>query len=658
MSIPKHVRSIICGAFLCSPLLGAAQVISGSEGTRIGNFDYGSAASITFIKDDLAAFVMTPSINPNPGMAAPDNSIHKFIDKGIRFDWGRVKDAVVGRLISDHPVKVTFKLSSGWPGLFSQFSELPVQNKGVKGEARLADGKKITWQVRTSPAPVFIETTERVTRDGKSLNIGGSQFVVSVTPEVPVYFVAGFGELPDFDGIDKTLNKAEQVYEAERPKAMGTAGDFIGAIADNLNNSRIYSNDNHMVAISVSRGWIRGPNANPYFCWDSFFNGLLASLDDPQMGRETVRAILSCQTEEGLVPNFGHWVSGGQTISTDRSQPPVGSLCVWKMHLLQPDVAFLQEVYPKLAKWHAWWMVARNAKHDGLLEWGSSMGNINLAKYETGWDDTPQFEGTKMVGKTMNAYAIDLNSLWAMDAHYLALIANAIGHVADAKKYQQEEKEMIQRINVKLWNEDLGIYCSRLWDSDDGKPGAFLTRITPMNFYPLICGAPDTQRAKRVLSVMTDPKQFWGEWILPTVSRTDPLFPQQGYWHGTIWGPVNYLVFQGVKCYATPQVQADYAEKSVKLFMKNWETDGVCGENYLSTTGEQHTKLARSDSHYTWGALLCIIGLESTVNLSDDGQAIAGTGFNQDIEMNNIPWGGRLHHIKVRDRKVKILEKP
>jgi hypothetical protein len=665
MSGRKYIKVMTYGVFLYVASSGMAQIVPRSEtqvlvsSTLIGNFDYGSSVSISFIKDDQAAFIMTPSINPNPGMAAPDNSIHKSVYQGIQFDWGRVGNAVVGRLISDHSVNVDFKLRSGWPGFSSQFTELTGQNKSIKGEASLSGGKTVVWQVKTLPSPVFTEATERFTWDGKSWNTGGSHFTVSVVPGTPVYFVAGFGELPPFEGIDTILAKAERVYETRRPKARGAAGDFIGAIADNLNNSRIYSNDNHKVAISVSRGFTRGPNKNPYFCWDSFFSGLLASLDDPEMGRETVRVILSCQTKEGFVPNFGHWSSGGQIISEDRSQPPVGALCIWKMHLLQPDMAFLREVYPKLAKWHEWWMVARDARHDGLLEWGSSMGNMNLAKYETGWDDTPQFEGAKMVGKTMNAYAVDLNSLWAMDAHYLALIANTIGQIADAKKYRQEEKEMIRQINDKLWNEESGIYCSRLWDGEDGKPGAFLTRLTPMNFYPLICGAPDAYRAKRMLSVMTDPRQFWGEWILPTVSRTDSLFPQQVYWHGTIWGPVNYLVFQGVKRYADSQVQSAYAEKSVKLFLKNWEADGVCGENYLSTTGEQRTKrIAHSDPHYTWGALLCLIGLESVVDITDSGQVMAGPGFNQNIEMDNIPWGGYLHHIKVQNKKVEILRTP
>ncbi len=641
LSLPVP-RFCVLFLLLTLPLAGDTNLpVPSASSTLIGNYHYSSVSAIVFVKDHAAAFVIDPGMNASAGLAAPDDSIHEVSVQGCRFDWGRVGDGVVARLTSDHTATISFKLEAGWPEFSSRFS---AENNEIKGEAALARGGTVAWRAATSPQPASIEA---------------GQFSVVVAPDRPVHLVAGFGKLPGFEGIDATLTMAREAYLRKRQHAAGPAGDFLGAIADTLNNSRMYSSDNHRVAITVSRGWTRGANGNPYFCWDSFFSALLASLDDPAMGRETVRAALSYQTVEGFVPNFSHWAQHKEgPVSLDRSQPPVGALCVWKMHLLHPDMDFLREVYPKLAKWHEWWMTARNAKHDGLLEWGSHSGTMVTAKYETGWDDSPEFEGAKMIGETMNAYAVDLNSLWAMDAHYLALMAETLGRVDEAAMYRQQEKEMVQRINEKLWNPELGIYCSRLWDGDDGKPGAFLTRLTPMNFYPMICHAPDENRARQMLAIMTDPNQFWGEWILPTVSRKDTVFPQQGYWHGTIWAPVNYLVFQGVLSYASPQLQADYAEKSVQLFMRNWTAEGVAGENYSSITGLQHGKGMRSDPHYTWAALLCLIGLESLVHWDDQGVASPGAGINQDVELSNVPWGGSLHGVKAQAGKVSFSPAP
>jgi glycogen debranching enzyme len=625
----------------------AEPVESRAKETRIGNFYYQAPNGIAFIKDDEAAFVINPGGSHNAGTVAPDDSFHHVIVSPqkaspnsirVEFQWSRMGDIIVGRLLSDQQGEMSFTLGENWPGFSSRFSAAP---DGVEGVATLATGKTVTWRLKSHPAPKSADENQF------TLILGG--------PGKPAYLVAGFGELPSLEGIDSLLAEAQRAYEKRRTKARGPSGDILAAISDNLNNSRIYSSDNKMVAISVSRSFgADTANRCPFFCWDSFFSTLLACLDNPEMGRQTVRAILSFQSPDGIVPNFAHWHNRG--ISTDRSQPPVGSMCIWKMHQRWPDLDFLREVYSRLALWHGWWMKARNARNDGLLQWGSSTGNLQFAQYETGWDDTPHFEGVdgvKMVGATMNVYAVDLCSLWAMDAHYLALIADAIGRPDDAKEYRRQETAMIGRINAKLWNEELGIYCSRFWDKDDGTPGEFLTRLTPANFYPLICRAPNAVRAQKVLAVMTDPAQFWGDWILPTVSRKDPLFLGQTYWHGTIWGPVNYLVFQGVKHYATPQTQADFAQKSVHLFMNNWLANGFCGENFFSIDGS-----VGGNHNYTWGALLCLIGIESVIDIGDDGVVRIGPGYNEAVDLLNLPVGGKLRNVASHLGRPQVTVSP
>lgn len=535
-------------------------------------------------------------------MAAPDDSIHKLIleplpgpdQASIRWDWGRVGNAVVGRLQVDKSTAITLKLlKTTW----SDFKRtITPAADGAVGEAVLKDGRKINWRLQTSPAPA---------------SQNGDILLWNADPSKPIYLAAGIGDLPALATTDAILQKAEAAYQYKRPAAEGARGDFVGAIADNMNNSRVFSSDLQLLHHRVGRKWASGVNRAPVFCWDSFFNAALSALDDPDMAKNTIRAALSAHAmnddpNDGMVPNFSHWKFGSIDESRDRSQPPVGSLCVWKLNQRWPDKAFLTEVYPKLKKWHAWWPKHRDAKHDGLLEWGSDEEKLpenqrnkdhgwQGALYETGWDDTVHFSG-KMVGATMNVYAVDLNSLWSMDAEYLGLIADTLGLADDAAMFRKQHEEMNRKINDILWNESLGIYCSRSW-GEDGKPGAFLTRMTPANFYPLICGAPDTDRAARVLKVMTDPALFWGRWKLSTVAYNDPAYNQQVYWRGTVWAPVNYLLFQGMKRYAKPEQRNEFARSSVDIFMRNWEFCGACGENYLSTTGGQAKTRFRQELH-------------------------------------------------------------
>ena len=162
-----------------------------------------------------------------------------------------------------------------------------------------------------------------------------------------------------------------------------------------------------------------------------------------------------------------------------------------------------------------------------------------------------------------------------------------------------------------------------------------------MNLYPLICGAATPEQAKSTLGVMTDPAKFWGDWVLPTVTYGDPVWHEQGYWHGTIWAPVNFLVFQGVRRYATPQLEAEYAAKSVDLFMRNWTKSGWCGENFRSDTG-----VVLGDKHYTWGALMCLVGLENVCSIELDGRITLNGAQKATLTMHNVPIHGRRYTVE------------
>lgn len=662
-----HLQLLILSVFISGfPL----RVFSQDSSVLIGNFYYNAPNGIAFIKNGEAAFVMDPLpgenkystvvfqqtildndtaefyqnhlANPyNAGVVAPDDSYHRMIfelsNNGlVDFEWSRVGDCVVGRLKSDSPQEITFSVEKNWPGLQSSFS--PLQD-GIEGIATTSKGE-VNWVLKSDPYPIAV--------NDKSITFtlaGGNS---------ASYFVAGFGTLPSIEETDGLIDKALGKYEETRPRAVSPMGDFVGAMTNNLNNSRLYSNNDQMLAITVSRHFgVKNANLYPIFCWDSFFNGLMASVDNPKMAKATFRAILDAQYPNGMVPGVTHWFVGP---STANSQPPVGSMCIWKAHLRHPDPEFLAEVYPKLAKWHSWWMKNRNAKGDSLLQWGSEEGTLQHAMYETGWDDTPHFvgtEGVKIEGKSMNVYAVDLNSMWALDAHYLSLMADALGKKADAEKYRKEKEAMNKRINARLWNEERGVYCSRFFNDDDGNEGAFLTRLAPLNFYPLISGAANAAQAESVLSIMSDPDQFWGEWILPTISFQDPAYQKQRYWSGTIWAPSNYLVWLGVKQYGSPELQAEYAQKSVNLFMNNWLGAGLCGENYFGINGR-----VCSNPNYTWGALLCLIGLESVLDMDDQGNPFIGNGLNVPVVLKNIPVMDEIYDAKIRFQKEGTLLKP
>ena len=80
--------------------------------------------------------------------------------------------------------------------------------------------------------------------------------------------------------------------------------------------------------------------------WDCFFGALLTSMEDEAQTSAGIRAILSAQTDTGLVPNM----TSGNGISPDRSEPPVGSYVVWKVFERRQDRDLLEWAYPRLKK--------------------------------------------------------------------------------------------------------------------------------------------------------------------------------------------------------------------------------------------------------------------------------------------------------------------
>jgi len=97
-------------------------------------------------------------------------------------------------------------------------------------------------------------------------------------------------------------------------------------------------------------------------------------------------------------------------------------------------------------------------------------------------------------------------------------------------------------------------------------------------------------------------------------------------------------------------LKAAFAQKSVHLFMNNWLADGYCGENFLSIDGS-----VGGNHNYTWGALMCLIGIESVVNISDSGVTEIGTGYNEPVEFDNLPIGGKRHRVSLRFGKSEVI---
>ena len=112
--------------------------------------------------------------------------------------------------------------------------------------------------------------------------------------------------------------------------------------------------------------------------------------------------------------------------SNGMSQPPVGSMICWMLYEKYHDKWFLEEVYPKLLRWNRWWF--NNRLNGKYLAWGGWEGaELQIAKWESGLDNSPMYENARMQKKgsssLMNLADVGLNSLYTADCDFLEKMA-------------------------------------------------------------------------------------------------------------------------------------------------------------------------------------------------------------------------------------------
>lgn len=436
-----------------------------------------------------------------------------------------------------------------------------------------------------------------------------------VTTNAPYLSVALEGRIAVYTGAEKTLEQVAAIVEAHRAAQMkrladyGEAREVFTAMQTILGWNLTYDPENDRAIAPVSRMWSAGWGGYVLFDWDTYFASFMYGLYNQDLAFANAVEVTKGITRRGFIPNSA---SAYDIQSDDRSQPPVGSLMVLEIYKRHKEAWFLAEVYDELLRWNRWWPGARDTK--GLLAWGSdnvpqlvdgTFHNFQAALFESGLDNSPMYDGVPFNQQTNQLEMADvgLNALYVADCRALAEIAGVLGKDADQRELLARGDKYAAALGT-LWDETAGIYLNKRTDTGEKSP-----RLSPTNFYPLIAKvATPEQAARMVREHYFNRREFHGEWVIPSIARNVPGYQDQNYWRGRIWGPMNFLVYLGLRNYDLAPARQDLAERSNKLLMKSWHSDRSIYENYNSITGEGND-VRSSDAYYHWGALLGVIGL-------------------------------------------------
>ncbi len=351
------------------------------------------------------------------------------------------------------------------------------------------------------------------------------------------------------------------------------------------------------------RGGYTIPTAGLYpyqWNWDSVFVALgFATFDEDRAWRE-IEALFAAQWPNGMVPHIVFrredpdyfpgpdvWDAGRDVPwpTSGLSQPPIAATAVRWIFQNSADRTAARDrmaaLVPKLAAWHRWWHEARDPAALGIIAishpWESGRDNL------PDWDRPGAIIDTSRVGSYnrrdtshvnphMRPSQADYdryialvqfgrerhwdpariaaeNPFWVADVGVTAILMRAerdlaalaaeIG-AADTASAAQTRIARMQTGFERLWNEDVGAYCSLDLRADRHAETA--NAATFLCFY---AGAGAPERRARLLGLAAR----WQDrvtYLMPSFDPTHDAFDPLRYWRGPVWAIFNFMIATGL----------------------------------------------------------------------------------------------------------------
>ncbi len=299
--------------------------------------------------------------------------------------------------------------------------------------------------------------------------------------------------------------------------------------------------------------------------WDSAMHALAYRHLDPELARNQIRAMLTCQLADGMLPDAVYDEGIVSTIDhpiyAEVTKPPILAWAALKLHETDPDLDFLQEIYVPLVRWNAWWFSMNDDDVDGLAQYNHP--------YSSGLDDSPLWD------YGMPVESPDLNTYLCVQMGSLAVMAEALGMDTEGAMWRRRAAAIVRRMIEDFWDEKAGLFRAL----HDEQP---ISVVTPFNLYPLWTGQLPDHMRESIIAHLTNPDEFWGTYAIPTVARNDPHYDPLTMWRGPVWININYFFIEALRQVEEYELANTLREKTLDLVMGQ----PSIYEYYNSETGE------------------------------------------------------------------------
>lgn len=342
--------------------------------------------------------------------------------------------------------------------------------------------------------------------------------------------------------------------------------------------------------------------------WDSCFHVAALSTVDSGMARAEFDTLLASQDADGFIGHLVYWGRCGALYSavfmqsrpfrwsarhSHMIQPPLLAQALERLFESENDLEYLRAVLPRVTAYYDWLDRARSHGPHRLL--------AIVSPFESGLDNSPAYDapmGLKRPSRTgwllrlrlldlrntlfggrpglpglpsrpsFLVYDLLVNFAFADGLRTLARLKTLAGDAAGAARANQRADEVERPLNDLCWNEAAGLYFHV-----DALTGQQLKVSTISSLLPaLLATTPKEVRARVVEDHLRNPGEYWLDFPVPTVARSEPAFDPTGesmIWRGPVAMPMNWLIVRGLRRVGLAEEAAHIAERSAALALNS-----------------------------------------------------------------------------------------
>ena len=287
--------------------------------------------------------------------------------------------------------------------------------------------------------------------------------------------------------------------------------------------------------------------------------------------------------------------------ATNMHKPCIAQHAAFLIEQQQNDAEWLRKDFHRMQAFIANYHEHHRHQASGLYYWQDDLA--------IGVDNDP----SSFFRPKKSSASIYLNCMMYKELQAMSHIASLLQLKEDAQLYQTWAEDLLQAIRQHCWDEKDGMYYSvdlnllpytgkaeiifgKPFVLHEGAPRDYPCLIQRLGswsgFMALWAGVATEEQAERMVREnLLDEDGFWAPYGIRTLAKWEKMYNLKAThnpsnWQGPIWGISNYMVFSGLAKYGYNKQARQLAEKTIALYGKDLQQNGLLHEYYHPESGE------------------------------------------------------------------------